>query len=336
MTSASDICRALLAIVALVLTCARARAAEPTPAEVTAADALFHEAKELAEKGEYAAACPKLEQSQKLAPGSGTLLNLADCYEQLGRTATAWATFRAAAAAARAKGNADRAEESDARAAALEPRLSRLRIHVAAAVRVPGLLVRRGKVIVDESLWGVAAPVDPGEHTLTVEAPGRRPFRATVTVLATSDVVDFAIPMLAPLSGSPPPEPSSQPVPAPPRVVVRASGEAQRIFAYVLGGVGLAAIGVGLGFGFDALAKNGESEDAGCGADNICSAAGLELRDQAVIQAHVATGLCAAGLAHLVGGLVVLLTAPGDDAEGAVLRVSPAPLGLHLELGATF
>jgi hypothetical protein len=333
MTSANEILLAVLVALAL-LAPARARAEEPTPGEITAADALFAEAKELADKGDYARACPKLEQSQKLAPGSGTLLNLADCYENLGRTATAWATFRAAAAAARAKGNADREEEAGARAAALEPRLARLRIDVAPDVRVKGLLVRRGDVLVDESLWGVAVPVDPGEHVLSAEAPEHRGFTTRITIAESADLVAFPLPALEPLPGTVP-VPAPLPLPWQPPPPAGDSGDAQRIFAVVLGGVGLVAIGVGLGFGFDALAKNSDSEDAGCDGDNVCTPEGLDLRDTAVTEAHLATGLVAAGLAHGVAALVVALTAPTRQ-EAWEITVAPTHGGLVVGASGAF
>src|SRR5437764_5986851 len=74
------------------------------------AEALFEDGKRLASAGEYAAACPKFAASQKLDPAVGTALNLADCYEKLGRTACAWAEFRSAEAGARSIGSKDREE----------------------------------------------------------------------------------------------------------------------------------------------------------------------------------------------------------------------------------
>ena len=67
-----------------------------------AAEALFDEAKKLANDGKFAEACPKFAESNRLDRGAGTLIHLADCYEKNKQTASAWATFKEAASAAQA------------------------------------------------------------------------------------------------------------------------------------------------------------------------------------------------------------------------------------------
>ena len=63
-----------------------------------AAEALFREGRALIKHGKLAAGCDKLEASEKLESSVGTLLNLGDCRERLGKPATAWAAFRKAEA----------------------------------------------------------------------------------------------------------------------------------------------------------------------------------------------------------------------------------------------
>jgi tetratricopeptide (TPR) repeat protein len=70
-------------------------AASPAPAEarspnVVEAERRFNEAVAHMDQKRYDAACPLLKQSHALDPSSGTLLNLGDCYEQLGLTASAY------------------------------------------------------------------------------------------------------------------------------------------------------------------------------------------------------------------------------------------------------
>lgn len=61
---------------------------------------LFNEAKGLMDAGDYAAACPKLEESVACDHQVGAELNLAMCYEHVGRTASACSQWRDAADAA--------------------------------------------------------------------------------------------------------------------------------------------------------------------------------------------------------------------------------------------
>src|SRR5258708_37292521 len=69
-----------------------------------AARTLFDEGRKLLADGKYDAACPKLEESQRLDPGMGTLVNLAECWEHIGRTALAWARFHKGTDPARTEG----------------------------------------------------------------------------------------------------------------------------------------------------------------------------------------------------------------------------------------
>src|SRR5262245_39437134 len=103
--------------------------AEPTDADKTLAAALFREGKALmdkaeVDKGDYAPACGKLEESQRLDPGGGTILNLALCHEKQGRPATAWAEFIEALGIARRDHRQARIDLAEEHIAKLEPTLS--------------------------------------------------------------------------------------------------------------------------------------------------------------------------------------------------------------------
>lgn len=137
-----------------------------------AAESLFEQARGLLREGRTGEACPKLEESQRLDPGVGTLLHLGECYERLGRTASAWATFREAAALAQTSRQPDREKLARQRAAALEVRLVWLRVEVPPEARVPGLEVRQDGRVLPPERWGVEVPVDPGRHEVVASAPG--------------------------------------------------------------------------------------------------------------------------------------------------------------------
>src|SRR5258706_2634131 len=71
--------------------------AEATLADKAAAQTLFDDGRKLMAAGKFGEACPKLAESQTLDPGVGTPVNLADCYEPGGQTASAWTAFLEAA-----------------------------------------------------------------------------------------------------------------------------------------------------------------------------------------------------------------------------------------------
>jgi hypothetical protein len=175
-------------LLAGALTLAVATWAAPASAqtEATAARALFNEARALAEKGDHAAACPKFEESMRLRPGEGTRFNLADCWEQIGRTASAWGEFLEVASSSKLSGRKDREKLARRRAEALEPKLSRLIIQV--AVRESELSVMRDGVEVRDGTWGAAVPVDPGRHSISARAPGKRPWFREIEVSGTEPV----------------------------------------------------------------------------------------------------------------------------------------------------
>ena len=161
--------------------------------------------KHQADDGRYAEACPKFEASFRLDPGIGTNFNLADCFEHLGRTASAWGRFLDVAAATKAAGQSQREQVARARAAALEPNLVRLVVEVSSPV--DGLIVERDGVVVGRASWGLALPVDPGDHVVAASAPGKRRWSQSTSVPNIPTSVTVVVPALGDL----PPEKSSDP-----------------------------------------------------------------------------------------------------------------------------
>src|ERR1041384_7022387 len=74
-------------VLAAVVACPKAARAEPD--SVAAAETLFREGREAVKRADYAVACPKFQESQRLDPAIGTLLNLALCEESWGGLADA-------------------------------------------------------------------------------------------------------------------------------------------------------------------------------------------------------------------------------------------------------
>lgn len=184
-------------------------------ADPAAAEQLYDEAKKLIGSGHYADACPKLEQSQKLDPGMGTQFHLADCWQHVGRTASAWAQFREVASEARAAGQTARARVAKDRADALEPFLTKLVIAPGVTSTIPGLAVRRDGTEVPRESWGSPIPVDPGNHEVSASAPDKQSWQTSVDAEGQGKVVTVDVPMLADVAPPPPPPVAVVPTPAP-------------------------------------------------------------------------------------------------------------------------
>jgi len=304
------------ALLSLSLVATPSRADEATLARRrAAAEALFDDAKRLMEEQRYAEACPKLEESQELDAGVGTLLNLADCLEHLGRTASAWSEFRRAASAARAKGQSDREAIARERAEKLEPKLARLVITPHSSDAIASLDVRRDGETIGRALWGTPIPVDPGEHVVEARAPGKRLFRAIVEV--PKDEGARLVTSIPKLEDAPDAFP----------------GRAQRIFSLAAGGAAVVSIGVGSILGAQALSKNKDS-GAHCIAGNFCDQAGVALRSEAITAGNAATVSFILGAAFTAGGLALWFTAP--QASPVRPGVGSVGTGTGLILGGVF
>ncbi len=320
-------CSAAVLATTIALATADAQA-QGTESDKVTAEALFEDGRKLVADKKYADACPKFADSERLDPSAATLLNLANCWEKLGRAATAWATYKEAASSANAAGRKDYVTAAERHADSLAPTLARLTINVGAPI--DGIQVRRDGVNVDRAEWAIAIPIDPGSHTLSASAPGHKDWSAVVEVPQNGAQVIATVPPLeaAPveMAATTAPAPGAPAGPAAPVASVGAepatpsapnpvgSGSAQRIAGWVVSGLGVA--GVAIGAGFLVLAKNkyNDSVDHDCEAapnQNVCSQPGLDERSDARSAGDIATVAFVVGGAAIVGGVALWLTAPG-------------------------
>jgi hypothetical protein len=304
---------------AAILVVVPARAGEVTAQDRVLAESLFREAKALLDQGKVAEACEKLAASQRLEPKPGTALNLAVCHEKLGKTATAWADYMDAASLAASAGQKDREDFARGRVAALESQLSRIVIRVE---ETPGVEVRLDGRPFLKAAWGMATPVDPGEHVIEASAPGYAPFTRRVSVEPGPSTQEIPVPKLSPPSAEAPPAkpadqpapatkpappPSKSPQPSPPPDVPSRAGSGQAIAAYIAGGVGLVGIGVGTYFGLRTFSKRDEGNTHCMGV--YCTAEGLALHADAQRSATISTIGFGVGIAGIGAGVALWLTA---------------------------
>lgn len=312
---------ALLVVCAVGSLGAHIPTAQAQGGDTASALTLFEEGRKLAAEGNLAEACPKLQASYNLVQKLGTLLNLADCFERTGRTASAWARFTEAQTMAERTGQGERAEFARAHAMALAPKLSRLVITVEGPPP-PGLEVRRDGAVVDPAAFGSAVPVDPGTHTIEAHAPQKSTWRHTLDVTADTPIeAAVVVPVLETMTDAPPPVAAVAPPPvvAPPRAAELEPGDgvpgrAQRTWGIVLGGVGVVGVAASLVTGAVASSEYQSSNQAGRCVDDVCTSRGLEQRASATTLAGMATGMFIGGIALLGTGVVLYLTAPTERA----------------------
>jgi hypothetical protein len=302
-----------------------------------AARALFAEGRSLMDDERYAEACPKFEESLRLDHGMGTQFNLAHCWEKVGRTASAWALFLDVAAAARASNQPKREAVARERAAVLEPKLTRLRIQVSDPA--PDTKVERDGHDVGKAAWGTGVPVDPGTHVVRVTAPGKNAWSDDVNVPASSRTFTVAVPALEDVAIEQPP---AEPEPIPTRsapveadVTSRVGGSnGQKVTAWVVGGVGLAAAAVGTIFAIESRSDNSAAlelchESTAVPGDETCPDPAEQERHGKLIEDAKRERLIGfvgigAGGAALLTAVILYATADGDShASEAAFDIAP-------------
>jgi hypothetical protein len=315
----------ILAALAVAALSSRLAAAEPVR-DPRAAEALFEAGRKAMEAGEYATACPKLEESYRLDPATGALFALARCHEKQGLFASAWVEFMEVAARANSERNAEREQSAREHARALEPRLSFLTVEVATALRaVAGLTVERNGVRLGPAAWGTPIPIDPGRHELRVTAPGRKPWVGGVTIGDRPEQKLVEVPDL-----------EREPTPSHPTGPKQAASGGGFVFTplrvagVALGGAALASFGIAAFAGVRAV--NGKSDWERLCDETTCPTLESEReREAAAVNADIATlGLIAGGVFASTGVLLFVLGDPSDADEPTAFKAVLSPSSVRV------
>lgn len=316
-----------------------ATVASASPADSALADALFRDGKALEAKGDHVAACPKFEESYRLDPKVGTLLNMAACHEEIGKIGTAWGEFNEAAAEARAQKTAARETYARKHAAALEAKLSKVTFVTVDPADRDLTLQLDGKDLGSAPL-GTPLPLDPGPHELVAHADGRDPYSTRVTVpvgpatqtvtiphLEKSKVVAVAVlpagsgagvangQTTTSFSGSGTPGVDQAARPG-------SWHKPVGITSLVVGGVAIAVAGT---FGGLALSKHSDGNDL-CNSQDQCTGDGKSKQDSARTFAAVSTATAVVGGLGVVLGVIFLVTTPHGDPASASSGGSPSQM----------
>lgn len=335
-----------LALVGCLLGVASAHA---QGANVAAAEALFRDGKERMAAKDFARACPKLADSFRLDPATGTLLALALCHEREGKLASAWAEYAEAAARSKRESRADREKAAQDKVAGLEPKLSQLTIALAPGIAETGIEVTRNGAAVGTGTLGSAVPVDGGSYAIEATAPRKKPWRGKVNVATSGDKQTLTIPRLEedPIAAIDPKArklPAIRPgdtsgVPAAPVVAPAAPAakeappaESSHHFGWVettFVAAGVVGLGIGTVFMLQAIGKNEQSE-SGCDANNLCTPQATQDRLDARQYGQIATVSYIAGGALVATGVAIYLIGGANQANtersSASLQAAPLPV----------
>jgi hypothetical protein len=298
----------------------------------TRALTMFREGRKQMALGSYDEARESFEQSKKLDPGAGTMLNLGYCYEKLGRIVQAWIEYRAAVAAARETGRPAREQEGLEQIARLDKSFG----HVVIRVTQPrsmldGFEVRLDEAALPREAWGEQVPIDVGRHEVHAKATGRKGWSESFQV-TPERAADIEVPELQPETpasvaasvGEPEGKEAG-------RRVARGGlgGGTLRRAAVVMGGAGVAALGTGAVLGLVAKQTYDRAE---CPVPGHCTRSGLDMKARAYAESDIASVSAAVGGAALVGaGVLWIVSMPRRSGIRVQPEVRAASWGLSMQ-----
>jgi hypothetical protein len=285
-----------------------AAAQTSTPTNAARADALFNEGVKLFEAGRTHEACARFGESMKLDPANGTLQNLALCHEKEGKAATAWREFTTLVERASAAKQAEREALARQHLGALAATLSKLALTLGpdanvAEVRIDGVPLARGD-------WATPQAIDPGDHVVTLSAPGKKTIEQHVAVTPGPSTQTIVVPRLE--DAVTPPAPSVEKAsraPAPETASAGGGLGGQQVLALTVGAVGVAGLVAGSVFGLVASSRWSQAQKD-CNPSCTPDSPALGERDDANSAATASTIAFIAGGAAVAAGAVLFFTAP--------------------------
>ena len=255
-------------------------------AEETNADRLFGEGRAAMQARAFAKAIPLLEESQRLDPAAGTLLNLAVCHAELGRTATAYRLFGEALFAAEQKGDVEQAELARERREVLVGKLATVRVVAAGDV----VVAIDGEPITPAAL-ARDVPLDPGAHRLVATYPSGRGWETSFATSVGRTSIEVPV--------------DREPAALRPTEAPASTWSGLRIAGAATVTASLLAVGVATYFTVRAVDLRGESDDA-C-PNGHCTRDGVALNDEARANGDRATAFAITGAVGLALGTVLYL-----------------------------
>jgi hypothetical protein len=298
--------------------------AEPTPQQKQA-DEAFKKGRELLKQGNFLDACDEFNTSQRLDPANGTLFNIAQCSEQIGRLATAASAYRELI---KKDTNAERLELSRKALAALEPRIPKI---VAKIANPPNNITIRleSKAGQQDVLPNEAVEANFGEYTLVARAKGYTEMISKFRIGEEGSTKTVEVTLLPGASNSD---------------ILKAGGggggdkaprNTRKLAGIALTAAGGATLATGVVFGVMARGKWNDAKDA-CGGATCDSQEKLDnanaLGDQARSKATLSTILVASGAVVAGAGVFLWVTAP----KGMQVTPTASESGAGVTLSGSF
>lgn len=283
------------------------------------AEALFREGRSFVEAGSIDRACPKFEESYRLDPRGGTLVNLADCYQRAKRWASAKAQYEKIIQTDQKE---DRRQGAAGRLAEIAPRVFYVTLEVKATEA--GLVISRDGLPVPTSEYRTPVALDPGAHRWEAHAPGHATWSFELEVPNEGGSATVEVPSLtkSPL-GAVAPSPGS----------TEGSTTLRNV---AIGAAAAGVIGVGLGSYFGLRAASSWSDaQAACisrRAGACSNRDAVDLSNSARSQATTATVSFIAGGVLLGAGITLFVLSRRPEATRS-LSIS---VGRDVSLNGTF
>jgi hypothetical protein len=294
--------------------------------DAAAAEVLYNDAIEAKAKKDFTTACLKFAESYRLDPTAPTLVMVAECEAKAGKIADAWSHLQEALAKLR-----DPRQIAYARklSGGVEKRVPRLTVTLAA--HVSDATVKRDGVELRSASLGAALPVNPGEHTIIVTAPGRQDATYTVS-LAEGRAAEVEV-APGPLVAAPPAAETPSPTAARHDDAKDSRGTT---VGYLLLGGGAVGLIVGATFALQAKSRFDDAAAICKDRDRACPQDQVQARDDHNAEGRSAQSMSTVGFvlggALAAGGVAWLVWAPGSG-KSASLAPLVGPRDAQLAFG---
>jgi hypothetical protein len=170
------------------------------------------------------------------------------------------------------------------------------------------------KLSIDGSAVGnagvTAVPLDPGPHAFRFEAAGAA--SVDKSVVLHEGERDWRISVVIGSAVAPSPQ---TPTPQGDQASNTGTGDVRRVIGWIVGGAGVAAIGVGVIVGL--VAKSSYDSAPDCSGTQCTSRTGFNTSNSAIGTGNAATGIFVVGALATTAGVVLWLTAPKAASTGA-------------------